>query len=493
MANYNTKITSPASPTRVGFSFGGWYKEAAAIKLWNFATDKVTTNTTLYAKWTIKTYTVFFNSMSGSAVASKTVNFNSTVTAPVNPTKTGYIFAGWFVNTTYNTPWLFASGKVITNTTLYAKWIASYVTGLVVKSASYNSLTLTWTATTGARYYEIYRASSVTGPYSILATMVATTAPTYTNSALGTGFTFFYKLRAYSLIGTVKIYNNYSSIASAKTVPSTPTGLISSASSYTSTRLSWTAVPGASGYYVFRATTLSGNYLQIANVTVNTHNATSLAPGATFYYKVSAYRLLGTVKIFGSNSAAIGARVVPPIPTAVVASSPSNSSIRLSWAAVNGANGYSVFRATSAFGSYSLLATITTNTYINSSLAIGTYYHYKVNAYRLVGTTKLYGSTCAAVGKQVVPITISTFSVVRNNATSIIIGWNAITAVGGYEIYRSTSSTGTFTLIKTQTQIAYVNTGLVTGTTYYYKVRSYIFIGSTKVYSDFSVVKFAKP
>lgn len=492
-AYYNTNITSPASPTRVGFNFGGWYKEAAAIKLWNFATDKVTANTTLYAKWTIMTKQVFFNSMGGSAVATKTVNYFSTVTAPANPSKSGYIFAGWFINTAYNTPWIFASNKVITNTMLYAKWFALQVTGLSVKSSSYNSLTLTWNATTGARYYEIYRASSSTGTYTILTTVVATSVPTYTNSPLSTNMTLFYKVRAYSLIGTTKIYNNFSNIASAKTVPSTPTGLTSSAASYTSIRLSWSGVAGASGYSVYRSTTFTGTYSLITTVTTNTFTQAYLAPGATFYYKVNAYRLVGSTKVYGNQCAAISARVVPPVPASLVASSPSSNSIRLSWAAVIGANGYSVFRSTSASGTYSLLATITTNLYINSSLGIGTIYFYKVSAYRLVGTTKVYGSPCAPVRKQVVPLTISTFSVARNNATSIIIGWNSISAISGYEIHRSTSSTGTFTLIKTQTEIAYVNTGLVTGTTYYYKVRSYINLGSTKVYSDFSVVKFAKP
>jgi uncharacterized repeat protein (TIGR02543 family) len=51
-ANNDTTISEPAAPARTGYSFGGWYKEAACINAWNFATDKVTANTTLYAKWT---------------------------------------------------------------------------------------------------------------------------------------------------------------------------------------------------------------------------------------------------------------------------------------------------------------------------------------------------------------------------------------------------------------------------------------------------------
>jgi uncharacterized repeat protein (TIGR02543 family) len=44
--------TKPTDPTKTGYIFGDWYKEAALDNLWNFATDTVTDNITLYAGWT---------------------------------------------------------------------------------------------------------------------------------------------------------------------------------------------------------------------------------------------------------------------------------------------------------------------------------------------------------------------------------------------------------------------------------------------------------
>lgn len=49
-ADYNTTITAP-TPTRTGYAFLGWYKDAAGKTAWNFAKDKVTDNVILYAKW----------------------------------------------------------------------------------------------------------------------------------------------------------------------------------------------------------------------------------------------------------------------------------------------------------------------------------------------------------------------------------------------------------------------------------------------------------
>jgi uncharacterized repeat protein (TIGR02543 family) len=44
-------VTRPADPTKSGYTFGGWYKEVGLTTAWNFASDTVTSNITLYAKW----------------------------------------------------------------------------------------------------------------------------------------------------------------------------------------------------------------------------------------------------------------------------------------------------------------------------------------------------------------------------------------------------------------------------------------------------------
>ncbi|MHB1454068.1 MAG: fibronectin type III domain-containing protein, partial [Saccharofermentanales bacterium] len=166
------------------------------------------------------------------------------------------------------------------------------------------------------------------------------------------------------------------------------------------------------------------------------------------------------------------------------------------WTAVSGASGYSIYRATSSAGTYTLVTTIaaaTAPTYTNTSLATGTTYYYKVNAYRLVGTTKVYGSQAAAVSAKPIPATVGTITAARYSATSIKISWPAVSGASGYELFRSTSSAGTYTLIRTQTALYYTNTGLKTGTTYYYKVRAYRLVGTTKVYGGYSGIKYAKP
>lgn len=88
------KATKPADPTRAGYTFGGWYTEEAYANLYDFDTS-VQNALTLYAKWTINQYTITFKPENGDEDKTITQNYGTAVTAPANPTKTGYTFAGW--------------------------------------------------------------------------------------------------------------------------------------------------------------------------------------------------------------------------------------------------------------------------------------------------------------------------------------------------------------------------------------------------------------
>ena len=87
----NTPAAQPDNPTKEGHTFIGWYK---GEEKWNFA-DAVTEALTLTAKWTANRYTITFDTAGGSEVAPITQDYGTTITAPAAPTRTGYTFAGW--------------------------------------------------------------------------------------------------------------------------------------------------------------------------------------------------------------------------------------------------------------------------------------------------------------------------------------------------------------------------------------------------------------
>ena len=88
---YGETAKTPAIPTKTGYTFAGWYLEGEKF---NFSTP-VTKDMTLTAKWTANQYTITFDTDGGSAVAPITQDYGTAITAPADPTKSGYTFAGW--------------------------------------------------------------------------------------------------------------------------------------------------------------------------------------------------------------------------------------------------------------------------------------------------------------------------------------------------------------------------------------------------------------
>ncbi len=88
------KATKPTNPTKTGYTFDGWYTEETCTNPYDFATS-VQNASTLYAKWTINQYTITFKPENGDKDTTITQDYGTPVTAPANPTRTGYTFAGW--------------------------------------------------------------------------------------------------------------------------------------------------------------------------------------------------------------------------------------------------------------------------------------------------------------------------------------------------------------------------------------------------------------
>ena len=89
-----TLATRPDAPAATpGYTFGGWNKADGTA--WDYASDKVTDNITLYAKWAANTYTITFDTAGGSEIAPITQDYGTQIAAPANPTRKGYTFKGW--------------------------------------------------------------------------------------------------------------------------------------------------------------------------------------------------------------------------------------------------------------------------------------------------------------------------------------------------------------------------------------------------------------
>ena len=230
-----------------------------------------------------------------------------------------------------------------------------------------------WTAVSGASKYEVYRSGSKDGTYTLLGT---TTAVNYTDSKANAGYTYYYKVKAISSVKNTA--NSALSAAVAVTCRCArpvvkPDYLISTGKPY----IKWTAVSGASKYYVYRSGSKDGTYTLLGTTTATNYTDNKANAGYTYYYKVKAVSKVSS----GANSyysVVIGATCHCARPSVKITTS--NGSPRLTWNAVAGASQYEVYRATSKNGSYTKMFTTSNLSYTNTSAKAGTTYYYKVKA-----------------------------------------------------------------------------------------------------------------
>ena len=134
---YDNLIQEPTVPTKEGYTFAGWYKEAACQNKWDFATEKMPANAvTLYAKWEANAYSVEFNANSGTGtMPSQAFVYDTAQGLETNKfTKEGYTFKGW--STIVNGQVMYTDGATVNNltatnhdtVTLYAVWEANQYT-----------------------------------------------------------------------------------------------------------------------------------------------------------------------------------------------------------------------------------------------------------------------------------------------------------------------------------------------------------------------------
>ena len=264
--------------------------------------------------------------------------------------------------------------------------------------ATYNSIKVTWAAVSGATKYEVYRATSSTGSYSLL---TATSYLYYTNTSVNTGTTTYYKVRAYRLVGSAKVYSSFSSVLSAKTTLAAPASPKARLLSYNGIKVTWESAAGASKYELYRSTSSGGTYLLLATTSYTYYINSSVNKGTTYYYKVRAYRLVGGRKVYSVYSSIVNAKPMLTTPSSVKASRLSSTSMKITWGVVAGVTKYEIWQSKTdgvpGVYTYSLLATTSLAYYTTSSITPGLYYQFKIRAYRLIGSTKVYSSFSSVV------------------------------------------------------------------------------------------------
>ena len=336
-------------------------------------------------------------------------------------------------------------------------------TGLTVTGTTSSSVSLSWTASTGATQYQIQRANGACSTSSSFAQIATSTTTTFTNSSLPSSTSFCYRVTASNANGTSGPSNTVTGTTGGGTTPPpAPTGLTVTGTTSSSVSLSWTASTGATQYQIQRANgacSTSSSFAQVGTSTSTTFTNTGLAASTTFCYRVTASNANGTSGPSNTVPATTGGANPPPAPTGLTVTGTTSSSVSLSWTASTGATQYQIQRANGACStssSFAQVGTSTSTTFTNTGLAASTTFCYRVTASNANGTSgpsntvpaTTGGGTsggCSAVptvqsawgnGYVVQPVTVT------NTGTSAITGWRVtFTLPAGHAITGSWNAT----------------------------------------------------
>jgi uncharacterized repeat protein (TIGR02543 family) len=125
-----SKIAEPKSPIKDNYEFEGWYKDSGLTSAWNFNSDMVTSDITLYAKWADKTYTITFDAQGGYNLSdlSMEVEYGGQYGQLPTVEKAGQTFNGWWTGVGGTGVLIIPSSlvQIQTSQILYAHWIDGY-------------------------------------------------------------------------------------------------------------------------------------------------------------------------------------------------------------------------------------------------------------------------------------------------------------------------------------------------------------------------------
>ncbi len=249
-------------------------------------------------------------------------------------------------------------------------------TGLVA-NAGVNSVSLSWTAVSGATGYNVLRGTS-TGVYNVTNSVASNT--NYDATAVG-GTQYFYVVQATNASGASA---NSSEVTATPTIalPNVPTGVTATGTNG-AVSLSWSVAVGAASYNVKRSTT-SNTEVTITNVATTSYYDTDVVNGTAYFYKISSTNAAGQ----SANSSEVTAtpNTPPAAPTGLAATAGTNQ-VALAWTGSAGAASYNVKRSTTSGSGYVTIGTTAAPTvaYTDSTAVKFTTYYYVVSAVSAYG------------------------------------------------------------------------------------------------------------
>ncbi len=276
------------NPARNGYTFGGWYTDAAFRNKVTSITAAETGVKTFYAKWTEIKYNIKYELNGGTNHKQNPATFaNGTALTLYAPTKKGFVFDGWYLNNKFTGNKVTTIGNSETqNITLYAKWTKTEI--------QFKNSTLTLAPNKTTTNLKNITGKTGTVSWTTSNKKIATVDANGKVKAIAAG-----KAKI-----TVKV-NDVSKSFYVKVTPKQVTSLKAVKKGSTGAKLSWKKIKDASGYQFEMKTGSKGSYKVVKTLSSAgkiTYTQSKLKKGTTYTFRVRAYKTIDGKKVFGNYS-----------------------------------------------------------------------------------------------------------------------------------------------------------------------------------------------
>lgn len=377
--NSGTKYSSFASEKKASFAISAtdWIK---------FSTKTYTSVKLEWKQVSVSGYQIYRKMDSGKYTRIKTLKGKTSLTYTDQTVLPGHTYA-----------YKIRGYKTISGKNYFSSFTSVKTAEIKMKAPQFSSASvsgvnkakLTWKRDSKATGYYIYRSTTEKGGYKKVKTINSNKTLNWTDSSISPGTSYYYKIRSYVKSENGKGNSGYSKILMVNTSIDKP--LVSSvSSSATGIKLKWKKSENATGYQIYRSSSYSGKYTSVKKVTKNTSvtfTDKNVTFGKTYYYKVRAYKTIGTSTKYSSWSAIVCGRPELEETRFTGISGISSTKATLKWSKVSDVQGYKLYRKTGKSGKYSLMKSISsaaTTKYTDKSLKKNTTYYYKIRTWKKV-------------------------------------------------------------------------------------------------------------
>ena len=256
-------------------------------------------------------------------------------------------------------------------------------------------------------------------------------------------------------------------------------------------RVNWSKNANADGYIVEMYQ--GGKWVRVAKITNNsttTFRKAGLKAGTVYKFRVKAYKMYDITAAYSEYSATVTARTNPSVIKGAKLGGRAADALRINWSKNASADGYIVeMYQGNKWVRVGKITSNSTTTFRKAGLKASSVYKFRVRAYKMSGSTALYGNYSATFTARTNPSIMKGVKIGGKAKDALRVNWTKNTSAQGYivEMYKGGKWVRVAKITNGNTT-TFRKAGLAKNTTYKFRVKAYYMSGKTALYGNYGSV-----